>query len=69
MESFAKINSSWKTLAIFAKLSSLDVWQGSEYASISAFLLLNWIWEYTDYKLYLVRMIKSRIFSILSIYL
>ena len=33
MQRFAKIVNKWKPLTIFAKHSSFDVWQGSEYAS------------------------------------
>ena len=33
MESFAKIVNGFKPLTIFAKLSILDVWLGSEYTS------------------------------------
>ena len=33
MERFGKIVNHWKLLTIFAKLSSLDIWQVSEYAS------------------------------------
>ena len=34
MERFAKIINSQKLLTIFAKYSNLDVWKGSEYASV-----------------------------------
>ena len=37
MELFTKIVKHWKSLIIFAKISILDVWQGSEYASELAF--------------------------------
>ena len=34
MELFAKTINGWKSLTIFAKISILDVWQGSEYTSV-----------------------------------
>ena len=34
MELFAKIANDWESLAIFAKSSILDLWQGSEYAFV-----------------------------------
>ena len=34
MDLFAKIINGWKTLTIFAKRSILDIWLGSEYASV-----------------------------------
>ena len=34
MECFAKIVNGWKAFTIFPKQLTLDVWQGSEYASV-----------------------------------
>ena len=49
MALFAKIDKSEKPFTIFVKISILDVWQGSEYASelaskVSDVLYLNQFW-------------------------
>ena len=40
MECFEEVVNSWKLLTYFAKLSILDVWQGSEYTSVICYSLL-----------------------------
>ena len=43
-ERFTKIIDEWKALISFEKLPVLDVWQGSEYASvISNIIVINWL--------------------------
>ena len=40
-ELFAKIVKDWKPLAIFAKRFTLDVWLGSEHASVIKLMLIS----------------------------
>ena len=47
MECFTKINNEFQLLTVFAKYSSLDVWQGSEYASGLRKLLCRGFKRYT----------------------
>ena len=39
MEIFVKIVNIWKPLTIFAKISILNLWMGSEWASMSGYTL------------------------------
>ena len=39
MEFFAEIVNRWKSFTFFVKHSILDVWQGSEYASVICYSL------------------------------
>ena len=43
IEAFAIIDNGWKPLTIFAKISTLDIWLGSEYASkiVEILIILN----------------------------
>ena len=43
MQCFAKIVIAEKALTIFPKNSILDIWQGSEYASVLAFFFLTFL--------------------------